>query len=181
MADIRVLSSGVNLNLNSRAAKNGLRFVTGGESGNFGAINNKIFLARDCNVGLLTPEMIREAASGIQTVPATLKTSLGATAWEELKNWYITFEKTQFYLNQVFLSIGTASPQMMGSTGRLKICTIDDSLGEGKYMIAETNADSLGTGRIREFDYLMFSQSGVNQIYDRFIHTIVNPDIHDAF
>ena len=65
MADIRVLNSGVGVNLNSKAAKNGLRFITGGEAGHFGAMDNKIFLAPDCNVGLLDPYMIREAVSGI--------------------------------------------------------------------------------------------------------------------
>jgi len=117
VADIRVLGSGVNINIGSKAAKNGLRFITGGESGNFGATGNKIFLAPDCNIGLLTSMMIRETASGIQTVPPTLKTSLAANAWEEIKNWYITFEKQTFLFNDFRVSINTLSPQQMGSTG----------------------------------------------------------------
>ena len=64
IADLRVLGEGLQTNFNSLGAKNGIEIISSGENGNFGGTGTKIFIAPDCNVGLLAPNMIREGVWG---------------------------------------------------------------------------------------------------------------------
>lgn len=153
-----MLEGGLKGNFKTVGAKNGIRLISGGDNGHFGGIGTKVFIAPDCNIGLLTPREIRERVWGIQTTPPSAKPDPSSTSWEELQKWFIAFERTLFQEDQQ-ISQMSASSLKIGSVGRCKICTISKDSTEGKYMIAESQHDILGNGRIPELESFSFKGS----------------------
>jgi hypothetical protein len=69
----------------------------------------------------------------------------------------------------------------IGTVGRTKICTINKNSQEGKYVIAETQFDTFGTGKIKELPKLEFTGSDTVNTYEHLWQRLKVPGIEDMF